>query len=331
LKFPKKNTWGGEVELQALSHIFKINFVIYSALQDDPTKIDNGFDRTVLLCYYGNHYDCVYPLKNLLHEEMCQQIVYNIINGALGIKSNHDSYKNIGWEWWVKENSAAQKRDQALAEKFSNIEMKRYNIKDANRYQKKKNMNSPNPTNQEPRFQTKSPNGSSNLRGISTQSSELHEALLAITIREENERKLLEKEEFPALLQVKTLNLEKKTPSTSELAQISDQTQNTSMWGKSKDWSLSFLDPKSTKPANNSLQQSEPTQNENHVHEIQSDQISRPQFGIALSVSVLKNLGPAFEQENLDIIFGNFPDEKGSSEQTLLHSSISLQSQEQIR
>jgi hypothetical protein len=73
----------------------KVNFIIYSAslipLNDStdpssngqnghsavfamnvPTHLDSGFDRTVQLCYYGNHYDSVVTVKKHAIETYCQ-------------------------------------------------------------------------------------------------------------------------------------------------------------------------------------------------------------------------------------------------------------------
>jgi hypothetical protein len=38
-------------------------------------------------------------------ETYTQQVVYNIIDKALGLNSKPAGFKNIGWEWWTKEKT----------------------------------------------------------------------------------------------------------------------------------------------------------------------------------------------------------------------------------
>jgi hypothetical protein len=91
LELRKPTGWGGQVELQALSLKYRVNFVIYNAAQQQkspaqPTRIDNGFPRTLMLCYmHGNHYDCVYRREEFDVLAFCQALVYGIVDRALGI------------------------------------------------------------------------------------------------------------------------------------------------------------------------------------------------------------------------------------------------------
>lgn len=65
--------------------------------------MDNGFNQVIQLCYYGNHYDCVYEEKKNAIEVLSQQIVYQIINKALGLPISSGiptKFKNISWESW---------------------------------------------------------------------------------------------------------------------------------------------------------------------------------------------------------------------------------------
>eukprot|EP01118_Nematostelium_gracile_P018894 TRINITY_DN8561_c0_g1_i2.p1 TRINITY_DN8561_c0_g1~~TRINITY_DN8561_c0_g1_i2.p1 ORF type:complete len:248 (-),score=23.72 TRINITY_DN8561_c0_g1_i2:18-671(-) len=75
----KVNTWGGQVEIQALSMIYKVNFAIHSNQSSEPTLVDNNFSKTIDLCYYGNHYDSVYPNNYIEREATCQGFIYDII------------------------------------------------------------------------------------------------------------------------------------------------------------------------------------------------------------------------------------------------------------
>lgn len=88
----KPNSWGGQVELQAASiryrcvrsivartrltrppfPPFSVNFDIITS-QPNHTVVDNGFKRTIQLCFsHGNHYDTVYPVRRFEAERLCQ-------------------------------------------------------------------------------------------------------------------------------------------------------------------------------------------------------------------------------------------------------------------
>jgi len=115
----KVNTWGGQVELQALSMSFGVNFVIYSTQTIEPTLVDNGFSRTIQLCYYGNHYDGVYPETKFNTEIFCQAVIFEILNKVLGFeRKSFYKYKNIGWECWLQDLRAQERQDEVLAQKM---------------------------------------------------------------------------------------------------------------------------------------------------------------------------------------------------------------------
>lgn len=72
----KEKSWGGQVELHAMSLHYNVNFIIYSPHIAQPTILDNGFNRKILLCYYGNHYDCVYTIKRMKLEKSMQSMLF---------------------------------------------------------------------------------------------------------------------------------------------------------------------------------------------------------------------------------------------------------------
>ncbi|XP_023224853.1 putative bifunctional UDP-N-acetylglucosamine transferase and deubiquitinase ALG13 [Centruroides sculpturatus] len=79
LKNPKE--WAGHVEIKALSHIYRRDFLIYQEIGKPPCKsTNNGFSDFITLCYsHGNHYDCVYPKCFLESAAFCQSLVYEVL------------------------------------------------------------------------------------------------------------------------------------------------------------------------------------------------------------------------------------------------------------
>ncbi|PRP82665.1 glycoside hydrolase family 81 protein [Planoprotostelium fungivorum] len=141
LAMRKPNAWGGQVELQALSLILKRNFVIYSMQSLEATLVDNSFSKKVLLCYYGNHYDVVYPQLNFNAEIVCQSIVYDIFERIFrpgeGLvfesidkkkkkptealppsttSQTEYTWRNIGWECWIGELRDQEAHDEMVAQ-----------------------------------------------------------------------------------------------------------------------------------------------------------------------------------------------------------------------
>ncbi|PIK61060.1 hypothetical protein BSL78_01984 [Apostichopus japonicus] len=59
LKNPKE--WAGQVEISALSLLYKRDFLIYQFPGKPPSDVtQNGFDKRIMLCFsHGNHYDSV--------------------------------------------------------------------------------------------------------------------------------------------------------------------------------------------------------------------------------------------------------------------------------
>jgi len=116
----KVNSWGGQVELQALSLTFNINIIIYSIQTKEPTIVDNGFSKSIELAYYGNHYDCVYPSKKLQQLKSMQSVVYALVDKAQGKEPKQSyEYKNNGWDCWIKELITQQKEDETMAHSLS--------------------------------------------------------------------------------------------------------------------------------------------------------------------------------------------------------------------
>ncbi|XP_026553892.1 OTU domain-containing protein 4 isoform X1 [Pseudonaja textilis] len=73
--------WVGQVEISALSLMFKKDFIIYREPNCTPSYItENGFPDKILLCFSnGNHYDIVYPIDYTIKAALCQSILYELL------------------------------------------------------------------------------------------------------------------------------------------------------------------------------------------------------------------------------------------------------------
>ncbi|XP_063314551.1 OTU domain-containing protein 4 isoform X3 [Pelobates fuscus] len=73
--------WVGQVEISALSLMFKRDFVIYQEPNFPPSYVTgNGFSEKILLCFSnGNHYDIIYPLDFIENAALCQSLVYELL------------------------------------------------------------------------------------------------------------------------------------------------------------------------------------------------------------------------------------------------------------
>ncbi|XP_028932491.1 OTU domain-containing protein 4 [Ornithorhynchus anatinus] len=79
LKNPQE--WVGEVEISALSLMYKRDFIIYQKPNVSPSHVtENSFPEKVFLCFSnGNHYDIVYPIKYKDSSALCQSLLYELL------------------------------------------------------------------------------------------------------------------------------------------------------------------------------------------------------------------------------------------------------------
>ncbi|XP_029938033.1 OTU domain-containing protein 4-like isoform X1 [Salarias fasciatus] len=73
--------WVGEVEIHALSIMYKRDFLIFQEPGKPAVSItDNNFKDKVQLCFLnGNHYDSVYPESHIKNAALCQSILYELL------------------------------------------------------------------------------------------------------------------------------------------------------------------------------------------------------------------------------------------------------------
>ncbi|XP_067897549.1 OTU domain-containing protein 4 [Heterodontus francisci] len=77
----KPQEWVGQVEISALSLMYKRDFIIYQEPNRPPAHVtENGFPDTITLCFSnGNHYDSVYPRTFVDAAALCQSILYEML------------------------------------------------------------------------------------------------------------------------------------------------------------------------------------------------------------------------------------------------------------
>ncbi|XP_028397719.1 OTU domain-containing protein 4-like isoform X3 [Dendronephthya gigantea] len=77
--------WAGQVEIQALSLLYKCDFLVYKDINSGPIKAtENDHDKKIILCYSnGNHYDSIYPFSHKNNLGLCQSIVFELLYGKV--------------------------------------------------------------------------------------------------------------------------------------------------------------------------------------------------------------------------------------------------------
>ncbi|KAM5191297.1 OTU domain-containing protein 4 [Mantella aurantiaca] len=73
--------WVGQVEINALSLMFKKEFIIFQEPDVAPARVtDNGFTGEIMLCFSnGNHYDIIYHSGYAENAALCQSIIYELL------------------------------------------------------------------------------------------------------------------------------------------------------------------------------------------------------------------------------------------------------------
>ncbi|XP_055335429.1 putative bifunctional UDP-N-acetylglucosamine transferase and deubiquitinase ALG13 [Paramacrobiotus metropolitanus] len=97
-KLQSEETAANHPEMLAMSILYKRDFIVYHHSQKEPeNKTNQGFDKHVTLCMYGdNHYDSVLQKEELTKAGIAQAIVYDIqyctvfkLGKAVDILTNH--------------------------------------------------------------------------------------------------------------------------------------------------------------------------------------------------------------------------------------------------
>lgn len=94
--------WVGQVEISALSLMFKKEFVIYQEPDVSPAHVtDNGFTEEIMLCFSnGNHYDIIYPSGYAENAALCQSIIYELLyEKVFEVNVTKNMLKTEAFDW----------------------------------------------------------------------------------------------------------------------------------------------------------------------------------------------------------------------------------------
>ncbi|XP_013139392.1 PREDICTED: protein ovarian tumor locus-like isoform X3 [Papilio polytes] len=121
--------WGGLIEISAMSHLYRRDFVIFEANKGPQTKICNGYGNTIYLFYSPDtkHFDSVYTKEFINTSSFCQSLVYEILyDGVYKIKDLpyavdkmlHDKIPSNHIEYFMSENVERRKKQKDRAKIF---------------------------------------------------------------------------------------------------------------------------------------------------------------------------------------------------------------------
>ncbi|XP_063622428.1 putative bifunctional UDP-N-acetylglucosamine transferase and deubiquitinase ALG13 [Cydia splendana] len=115
--------WGGLIEISAMSHLYRRDFVIFEANKGPQTKICNGYGDTIFLFYSPDtkHFDAVYTKEFINTSSFCQSLVYEILyDGVYQLKDLsyavdkmlHDKMPTNHIEYFMSENVERRKKKE---------------------------------------------------------------------------------------------------------------------------------------------------------------------------------------------------------------------------
>ncbi|XP_053604581.1 protein ovarian tumor locus-like [Plodia interpunctella] len=120
---------GGLVEISAMSHLYRRDFIIFEANKGPQTKISNGYGDTIYLfyCPETKHFDVVYTKDFINASSFCQSLVYEILyDGVYQLKDLpyavdkmlHDKVPTNHIEYFMSENVERRKKQKERAKIF---------------------------------------------------------------------------------------------------------------------------------------------------------------------------------------------------------------------
>uniref|UniRef100_A0A2A4JIS2 OTU domain-containing protein n=1 Tax=Heliothis virescens TaxID=7102 RepID=A0A2A4JIS2_HELVI len=121
--------WGGLIEISAMSHLYRRDFVIFEANKGPQTKICNGYGDPIYLFYSPDtkHFDVVYTKDFINTSSYCQSLVYEILyDGVYQLKDLsyavdkmlHDKVPTNHIEYFMTENVERRKKQKERAKIF---------------------------------------------------------------------------------------------------------------------------------------------------------------------------------------------------------------------
>jgi len=216
----------------------RVNFIIYSSRTKEPTIVENGFSRNILMCYYGNHYDSVFPRKFLEEEKFIQGIIYSLLDKVEGkkFKSNYE-YRNVGWSCWVNDLLDQQKNDEIIAHQLSD-QSNSFNYQNLTGYYKREEENQWKVKSNKKK---QSPKERQQIKLLSEFNKDEEKILLQIRQNEIKKLEFLEisqKEQFPSL-GLKTSKIHEDAQSKIKNITETDippEVSKINQWAQNKDW-----------------------------------------------------------------------------------------------
>ncbi|CAG4928773.1 unnamed protein product [Colias eurytheme] len=133
--------WGGIIEVSAMSHLYRRDFVIFEANKGPQTNICNGYGNTIYLFYSPDtkHFDAVYTKEFINNSAFCQSLVYELLYDRVYHledlsyaieKMLHDKVSSNHIEYFLPENVERCKKQKERAKIF--IEESNEDDKDKN-------------------------------------------------------------------------------------------------------------------------------------------------------------------------------------------------------
>ncbi|CAH0720263.1 unnamed protein product, partial [Brenthis ino] len=121
--------YGGLIEISAMSHLYRRDFVIFEANKGPQTKICNGYGVTIYLFYSPDtkHFDVVYTKEFIDASSFCQSLVYEILyDGVYHLKDLpyavdkmlHDKVPTNHIEYFMSENVERRKKQKEKSKIF---------------------------------------------------------------------------------------------------------------------------------------------------------------------------------------------------------------------
>ncbi|KAF2077882.1 hypothetical protein CYY_000844 [Polysphondylium violaceum] len=233
----KEGTWGGEVELQALSLIYEVNFIIYIG-NSNTTRVENAFKKNILLAYcHGEHYDLVFNDRHMKHIHEFQSFVYDMVNECLGLPPScgwvKPQFKNISLKLWESQDKVKQIRDNAIAEKLLKVQT----VNKLDEYQSKQRNRNSNNNNKQKKQQTKTKDATTPPPEPQQEQQQVVEEYVDPELQE-----ILRQIEQQELEEQRLLGLEKHFPTFNVPQQQQQQTnkvekpQSGTVWAKQTSW-----------------------------------------------------------------------------------------------
>ncbi|KAI0216261.1 OTU domain-containing protein 4 [Lamellibrachia satsuma] len=90
--------WAGQVEIAAMSLMYKCDFIVYQHVGKRPENITkNQFEKKVMLAFSdGKQYDSIYPNSYIESSAICQSILYELLYGRVfGLEQAVEQAENM--------------------------------------------------------------------------------------------------------------------------------------------------------------------------------------------------------------------------------------------